>query len=152
MISINFKMKVIEFLPRIFFEVLFIIILSFFLLYMFNKFKDFDLIIPYIGVYFVASLKIIPSISKIIMMTNGLRYSSQQINGLYEENLKINELKNLDDNPEIISEIKEINQIDFRNVSFGYNKMKIIKNANFELKKNQFYGLSGKSGSGKQHF
>jgi ABC-type multidrug transport system fused ATPase/permease subunit len=152
MMSINFKMKVIEFLPRIFFEVLFIIILSFFLLYMFNKFKDFDLIIPYIGVYFVASMKIIPSISKIIMMTNGLRYSSHQISGLYEENLKINELKNLDDNLEITSEIKEINQIDFRNISFGYNKMKIMKDANFKLKKSLFYGLSGKSGSGKTTF
>ena len=68
MMSINFKIKVIEFIPRILLEIIFILILSFFLIFMFNKFRDFDLILPYIGIYFAAALKILPSISKLIMM------------------------------------------------------------------------------------
>ena len=95
MMSINFKVKIIEFIPRILLEIIFILIFSFFLVFMFSKFRDFDLILPFIGIYFAAALKILPSISKLIMMANGLRYSSKQIDFLLEENekIKLNELK-----------------------------------------------------------
>mgnify|MGYP000023511817 CR=1 FL=1 len=149
MMSLNFKIKVIEFIPRILLEIVFILIFSFFLVFMFNKFRDFDLILPYIGVYFAAALKILPSISKLIMMANGLRYSSKQIDFLFEENekIKLNELKQKQ--KLIAKSIDDFNEIRLENLSLNYDKNSILKNINLIFKKNKFYGIKGKSGSGK---
>lgn len=149
MMSINFKIKVIEFIPRILLEIIFILILSFFLIFMFNKFRDFDLILPYIGIYFAAALKILPSISKLIMMANGLRYSSKQINFLLEENekIKLNELKQKQKVVE--KKINDFNQIKLENLSLNYDEISVLKDINLRFYKNKFYGIIGKSGSGK---
>ena len=116
---------------------------------MFSKFRDFDLILPFIGIYFAAALKILPSISKLIMMANGLRYSSKQIDFLLEENekIKLNELKQKQKNA--AKSIDDFSEIRLENLSLDYDKKSILRDINLGFNKNKFYGIIGKSGSGK---
>lgn len=57
-------------------------------------------------------------------------------------NNKINYLGN-------INKVKEVNKIIFEDVTFKYNKKKILKNVSFEIEKNHITTIVGKSGVGK---
>ena len=119
---------------------------------MFSKFRDFDLILPFIGIYFAAALKILPSISKLIMMANGLRYSSKQIDFLLEENekIKLNELKQKQKNA--AKSIDDFSEIRLENLSLDYDKKSILRDINLGFNKNKFYGIIGKKRKWKNIF
>ncbi len=59
----------------------------------------------------------------------------------------------LDKSPEIVSgkiKIKNFqNEIEFRNVSFGYDSTMVVRNINFKIQKGKKIGIVGASGSGK---
>ena len=150
MLKINFKIKLIEFLPRIFLEIIFILCLSIFIVILIKQFGSFEKVVPYLGVYFVAFLKMLPGFTKIITISSGIRYSTSQLNVLieeqnkiYERNKEFSQLKSED------LKIKKLESIILKNLNFSYGKTKILDDINYEFKINNFYGISGKSGSGK---
>ena len=65
--------------------------------------------------------------------------------------LDTTEIEEFDDNSKI--EINKINKIDFKDVTFSYDKkVNVLKNINVSIKKGDFIALVGESGSGKTTF
>lgn len=75
---------------------------------------------------------------------------AQNINNIYAYKAsleRINELKNLKNEEDIIS-IKAFKSIEFKNMSFGYDKL-IYKDFNYIINKNDIISIKGPSGVGK---
>lgn len=93
-----------------------------------------------IGVFLTAAYKIIPGVVKILNSTG-------QINS-YQ--FILNDLQLKPESKESNSSPSEtINAIAFKDVSFNYKQISILKNFNLYLHSGDFIGLSGKSGCGK---
>ena len=119
-----------------------LMIVTFLILFFFNfqeiNFKDH---IGILGIYLVAIYRLLPSAIKLSNLKAQLNSHAFSIKLVYES------LKNNNENKKSIKNIKIIN---FKNVSFSYDKKNIaLKNLNLTLKKNQIVCIYGKSGCGK---
>ncbi len=149
--KVELKEHVINSFPRVYLEMIFIItILSItsFLLYE-EKFNDTYRIMPFIGLFAVYSIRLIPSINKIIYAYQSLKFKSVAIEVILneidesEKNTHNLSLKKLDN-------FKLEDKLVLQNIDFEYQKNKpIFSNLNFEIRKNSFIGIMGESGSGK---
>ena len=137
-------------LPRIYFELVALIsIISFiFLLIYLNT--DSNTIIFILAILAAASFKLLPSINKIITSYQGISYYSSSFYKIYEEIKGLNFIEAELAKHEILHFKNEINM---KNLSYGYNKNNLIlNNVDFKIKKGSFIGISGKSGIGKSTF
>jgi len=66
-----------------------------------------------------------------------------------ELEIKIEENSEKNSKEKINIKIDELNSIELRNLSFSYGKKIILDNVNIELKKGEFIGLIGRTGTGK---
>ena len=111
-----------------------------------NEYSQEQIILT-IGV-FAASVRMIPSINKIIVALQNIRYSEKSLNEIYfilsKEEEKIIEDQEVD-------QIRFSDEIELKNISFQYpeDKKSIIKNLSFKIKQGTFVGIFGQSGSGK---
>ena len=99
-----------------------------------------------LGVFLLSSLKIIPSINKILISIQTIKYSETAIKSLSKD---IDKIKSIALNEKVQFNFKK--NILFKNVQFSYksNKQPILKNINLEIKKKDFVAFVGKTGSGK---
>lgn len=139
----SFKISIIDILPRIFLELIFVVGFLILTMYFYYLFKTTEYIIPLLGVYFFTSLRIFPAFSKIVVLTNSLRYANAPVNIL--KNTSFYKNKNYKEK----FSINNIKKIEFKKISFKYKNNFILKNCSFIFKRNLFYILSGKSGIGK---
>ena len=119
-------------------------ILGFFILIAINKWSGgvagVDLL--NVGVFMVASYKIIPGVVKILNCTGQMK--------TYQ--FVLNELQPVEDNVETSTAtepVPHIKQIRFDGVGFKFGQQQILKDLSFEMAGGEFVGLFGKSGSGK---
>ncbi len=99
--------------------------------------------------FVLAAFKILPSISKIILSFQNLKFSEPSVEILKKEIKKTNTKKinkNSKENP-----VKFENYISLNNVSFKYDYQAeyLFKNVNLKIFKNDIIGIFGESGSGK---
>ena len=139
-------------LPRLLFEfiiVLFLISLMFFLKY--NNEPNSE-IFEIIGVFSLASMRFIPSASRIIGSLQLFRFALPTIDLILKQNLltkySIDKILKDDTNTNYY---KFLSSISLKNLSFKFqNKDEFIfKNLNLQIKKNEIIGIYGASGSGK---
>ena len=107
-------------------------------------------IIATIGIFLVASLRIIPSINRILNALQSIRFSEPAINNIskdLEDNLSLRNEKNNLENKNLEFKSKII----FKNIKFSYpnTEQAVLDNLNFTIKKNQFVGIIGETGAGK---
>ena len=119
-----------------------LMIVTFLILFFFNfkeiNFKDH---IGILGIYLVAIYRLLPSVIKLSNLKAQLNSHAFSIKLVYES------LKNINENKKSIKNIKIIN---FKDVSFSYDKKNIaLRNLNLTFKKNQIVCIYGKSGCGK---
>ena len=119
-----------------------LMIVTFLILFFFNfqeiNFKDH---IGILGIYLVAIYRLLPSVIKLSNLKAQLNSHAFSIKLVYDS------LKNNNENKKSIKNIKKIN---FKNVTFSYDKKNIaLKNLNLIFKKNQIVCIYGKSGCGK---
>lgn len=154
----NLRYNLFDNFPRILLELLFISILLSTIFFMVYSNSDFSQIITLLGLYSVASFRIMPSLNRIIQSLQNLRFMMPVVDMLYldlikgksdilEDNMVIYQNKKEDDN----SLISFNEKICFKNVNFNYQKsgINIINNLNLEINKNEIVGIIGESGSGK---
>ena len=144
----NYQQAIID-SPRILFEFILISILLIGLVYHIKFDNNILDLLPLASVYLVASLKLIPSVMRILNILQtikGLQPSIQMLN------------KEFEGTDNLTQKSKEVNlkkfsfneKIEFNDVSFTYdNKRKIFTNFSKIIYKNQILGISGSSGSGK---
>lgn len=108
-----------------------------------------------LGLFAVASARILPSVSKFLTNYQTLRFRVSSVYLISAEIEKLNELQTSKDldfeiNDNIFFKDKQF-IINLRNVSFKYPRSlnNILRNINLDLVTNKIYGIVGKTGSGK---
>lgn len=147
---LNAKMGTLSQIPRFYLELVSIFGLLSFICILIYQGKDPKTLITVLGVFVAAIFKMIPSVNKIITVSQLLKFHYPSVEIIH------NELKDFKDTREsTISprNFKFQKNIQFSNIDFGFNiKNKILKGVNINIKKGQTIGIIGESGSGKSTF
>jgi ABC-type bacteriocin/lantibiotic exporter with double-glycine peptidase domain len=144
----NLRFNLLYFFPRVYLEVigaLGVVVLIIFNLKQGNK-DLFLSVIPLLGLYFVAFIRLLPSVNRILNSIETHRYSLPALKIVYND-LKPEKSKNI-----IFTKTKVFfnKNIKFKNVYFSFSKDKnIFNNVNFEIKSGDKIGIVGESGIGK---
>lgn len=140
-----FRVNLFELFPKIILElaIIFVILTTIFILVDENfSLKE---IIPTLGLFFIASIRLVPMFGKIIVNSNSLNYAKSSVSVLTEIfNFKFK--ANLKE-----KKVDNFKYIYFKNVLFSYEKSDSLK-INLKLNAKKFYGIIGESGSGKTTF
>ena len=146
--SNRLKQKLISLLPR---HLLEIIIIGFICIYIliFQSFnKELSYLVPILGDFIIAAIRLIPIFNQILSSINILKFSK---NSIYNINkfLKYNESESSNS-----LQYDEFKEIVFNNVYFNYynNENKTLTDINLKIEANKFIGIEGESGSGKTTF
>ena len=119
------------------------------LVIIFINFKDDPLnkLIPTLGIFAAATFRILPSINKILVNSQTIRFSRSAIDLIHEEFVKIKNEKKLEDPIENI----KFKNLNLNNISFHYssNGKKIFDKINLNIAHGKTYGFIGSSGEGK---
>ena len=140
------KLTYLNILPRILVEITVVSFLIFFLLSNLVQNTSSEKIISLLAIFAAASFRIMPSINRIMISFQSLRFGITVINPIFK-NYNIKKIlpfkeKNLD----------KINfsKLSIQNIKFEYEKNKKLFNEfNFTINKNEKIAIVGKSGSGK---
>lgn len=133
------------------FVVIFLVILSLIIL---QQGKSFSELLIIVGVFAAAGFRIMPSLNRLVLSMQSLKYTSPIIDLIYNDivNLKTNNIERLQLDKNYVEE--EFKEIKFENVSFKYqdDSKYIFKDINLKLLKTDFVGIYGESGVGKSTF
>ena len=144
------KQYVLQQIPRYWLELLVMVVLSLLVLTTILQSKPFEEIIPIIGLFSIASFRMMPSSNRILNSLQRIRHGipvisliSREIN-LLREGLETKELDN-------DSNFNFSNYIQLEKVSFSYPSSEIqsITDINIKITKGDFVGIIGSSGAGK---
>jgi ATP-binding cassette, subfamily B, bacterial PglK len=142
-------------LPKYMLEFIFILTLSVLLLFMKFKGDSNNQIIIVMGLFALASIRIMPSLNRILSSYQIFKFGQQPIEEVYNElgNFSPNIIAQKNNNKNDVIESKE-NLILFKDVFFKYEKSNenILNNVNLKIAKKEFLGVIGKTGSGKSTF
>lgn len=115
-----------------------------------NKNLDFRTLLPSLGVFLLAGLRLLPSLSVITGSLSRIGYVQYSVEKICED-LKKHEMQSTDNLKKIKITNKEFQSIKLENVSFNYKNINknLFQNINFSINKNDCIGIVGQSGSGK---
>ena len=151
--SHGYKMSFINRLPKIWFEMGALFIVSFIVIFYVTKNDSNSEILATSGIFLLSALKIIPSINKILISVQTIRYSSAAVNSMsFDLNNKKTSIEIKQNSSG--DQIKFNKEILFKDISLKYknNQEEILKNFNFKIDKKDFIAIVGKTGSGKTSF
>ena len=135
-------------LPRLWLELLAIIALATLVIVMISQGQNIGQIIPVLGLFTASAFRLMPSVNKMITSLQSLRYALPVINILYDEF----GLPAPDPNTQngLIKKAFQ-NEIRLININYTYpnTPAPTLYNFSFEIKKGEFVGFIGTSGSGK---
>jgi len=142
--------------PRPVLELLGVVTFVFLILFLQNNGKNLSEILVIVGVFFFASVRILPTVSKIVNSIQSLKYNSSVVDIVYDVYSKYKENEHLikKHKDSVQNDSIDLKEISIEGVSFSYpeNKKKIFEKINYKIKVNEKIGLIGKTGSGKTTF
>ena len=147
-LDIEKKQSLILFAPRLFTEMVFVTLFIFFIIYLLKINNDFVSIMPQLSIYFVAAIRMIPSVNRLSLNVQTVKYGKSSVDLLYDEFKKIKHTETTEDKNEKFLNFS--NDIELKEINFSYNgKKEILKNIDLKIKKGQMIGIIGKTGVGK---
>ena len=134
--------------PRYMFEVSIVIFVVFFIYISLNYLNIGNNLIPIIGVFAMACVRLMPSMTSILNDFTQLNFSKFAIDTCFNDIKNINKVE-LDQKKLI--KFSPFKKITFKDVSFKYpnSNTEIFKKLNFEINQNDCIAIVGPSGSGK---
>jgi ABC-type multidrug transport system fused ATPase/permease subunit len=147
----TYKNAVISGTPRLFVEFISVASIASIVFFLTSLGKTFNEILPILGLFLAAAYKMIPTLNKILLMFNRLKFSGDAVNKIID---LLDSFKNYENHN--FQKFNSQRKIDFKNLSiknlhFTYEKRNkiILENVNINIKKNSFIGIKGESGTGK---
>tara|TARA_B100001059_G_C17834705_1_gene587183 strand:- start:1485 stop:3203 length:1719 start_codon:yes stop_codon:yes gene_type:complete len=142
------KSTIISNSPKYLLEYLIVIIFLLFIYFINDYEKNLESILPTLGIFGLASLRIIPSVNSIIKSLTEFRFG-KYATSIIARDLKIETEKKLSFN----NTIKKLNfsKLNFKDVNFKYREKddQLLSNLNFQINKGDYVGIIGSSGAGK---
>jgi len=153
MTRFNHIIQFISGLPKFSFEMLLVIAFLVIIIVMTNMGKDILDIIQYLGVFAVASFRIIPGVSKILTSFQMIKYTEPSVRILLQEfdsKKNFHVQKNYQTKNRSIP-LKFKKEIKLKNLSFSYpiRKEFSLSKISMSVKKGDIVGIIGETGSGK---
>ena len=140
-------------LPRFSFEMLMVCTFSALILVMIGTKKEMTDIIQYLGTFAVASFRIVPGVSRVISSFQHIKYIEPSVKILLQEfDSKDNSYMKKNYLPKNLSTpLKFQKEINLTNLSFSYpiRKEFSLSKISMTVKKGDFIGIIGETGSGK---
>ena len=136
-------------MPKSLYEICFIFLICALILFInFSKIPLIDML-PTLSIFVAAGIKLIPSGNKILN-----QYQLARLNKLSVEILNNEFKKKISNDKTSLNRKKYIenfvlNNLEVKNVSFGFKDKIILENVNLKFEKGKIYGITGPSGSGK---
>ena len=145
------KSELIMFYPRYLYELIIVIFIIVFVSIHISYGGNSTELIPIVGTFAVASLRIIPSMSIISTGFINIQYSQFAIDIINRDANLISEEKNLLKLKSINQLDRKIDSIELKDIKFKYPNSNnfIFENLNLIIKKNECVGIVGENGSGK---
>ena len=114
-----------------------------------KKGADIKSLLPTLGVFVVATLRLLPSASKIIQSAGKIRYGVPSVDLLKKE-IEQSDYKTSKKNIKNLKDF-EFNELKFENISFNYlnSNKKILDRISLRINKGDKIGIVGASGTGK---
>jgi ABC-type multidrug transport system fused ATPase/permease subunit len=142
------KQKFLADLPRLCFELLAICSLAFLVIIMLMQKKTIDALLPILGLFAVASFRILPAVVRLLSSMQVLRYNLPVVHTLHKECGVLFTRSPLKQNQKKSILIKEIL---LENISFQYAEVeqKALKGINLVIHHGDSVGFIGASGAGK---
>jgi len=142
--NLSIKSNFIRILPRPLLEIIAIIAIGLFLIYVSSNNLEFVDFIPLLTIYLVSFVRILPSVNKILHNYQSIALNNPSILVLDEE-VNVKHVSDLETQKTVYA-----NKIEIKEMSFKYPDNKsIFEKFNFTFEKNKIYGVFGKNGSGK---
>jgi len=144
------KIAVIQIAPRYLIEILIVGTMTTIILLSKSNLESNEVLVAKIGVFGLAGLRLLPSISNLVSITSKIVSQKNTI-------VRIDDLlKNSRSDVQNVRSEKPLKweNLEFSDVEFSYSGQEkpILKQFSFSLKKNTFLGVVGSSGSGKSTF
>ena len=150
----NYYFFIIEKLPKIILEFLAISILVFISFSFINKVNNnITEILPVLSLILVSIFRFLPAFNAVTVSRYYMRLTKPSVEIIVDEINKssiITESQNLSDNKKNY-DLDKNRYLEVKDLSFSYDNKssRPLKNINFEIKKGEFIGITGKTGSGK---
>ena len=139
--------------PKIYFETLAIVLIILIIYYAKTLGIDNQIIIQNLAIFFVAALKVLPSINKIIVHYHQFKFGDTAVSKIYNNlgiiKKKVNKFSFQENKVDLetnLFETLEIKDLKFR---FKNSSKLILENLNLRIDKGEFVMIKGVSGSGK---
>ena len=147
------KASVISFSPRYFIEFIIIFLIIAYFYFSFSSGEKVEDILPIVGVFGLASIRILPGVSSIVHNTTIINFISPIVGEIFSI-LKKNSFQNNKDQIHKNGKIINFNSIEFENLNFKYEKgkSKVLNDFNFKINKGELVALFGETGKGKSTF
>ena len=134
-------------LPRYILETVLIVFVVLIELSYYISGADMTEILPVLGVFAIASFRLIPSLNQISVALSQSAVSSSALNEIYHDLVDVGNNAGQVDEIHTIKGQRELIRLD--NVSYSINKKNILDEVNLAIHKGDFVGIVGDSGSGK---
>jgi len=151
----NWKQATLNVTPTLFFEVLTVVALTSVVMFLSVSQYDISSMFPIIGLFSLALIRLLPSITGIISSLQQIRFATPAISVIYNDFSNLNKLLGADyqcENPPV--NIANFNDISIKHLAFTYHRSKtnVLCDLSLEIKNGQSIGFTGPSGSGKTTF
>ena len=134
--------------PRLLTEIIFVSIFVIFIIYLIKLDVIIVNIIPQLTIYFVAAVRLIPTVNRLSLNMQTIRYGKSSVDLLFEEFNKFKNENEISTKNNITLELND--NIELKNISFSYDNQKsILKNIDLKIKKGSMIGIVGQTGEGK---
>lgn len=148
--NISAKQITLQQIPRLYLELLAVLGLLGLVIIMTIQNLSFQNLISTLGVFIVAAFRMIPSINRILISFQSIKFAEPVVNVLHIEFEKIRIVEQKMENATNLP-IDFNNQISISEISFNYpgSNQKVLDCVSFKIKKGSSIGFIGPSGSGK---
>lgn len=144
-INISIKTNILKLIPKSSFEICLVVLVTLLILFLNSNNIEIKEILPTLAVFIAASIRLIPSGTKIMHQYQTARMGKLSVEIISNELKKKIEEK---DNKKYFQNFK-LQTLKLNNLNFSYDEKKIIKNLDLKFETNKIYGIIGQSGSGK---
>jgi len=144
-------------IPRLMIEMVSVCSTLAFIAFMIYKGKEIETLVPTLGAFAMAAMKLMPSANRIISAINQVVFQEPSLNKLlmdiemFEEDEARYVEYNKNNSNEIENKLSFNDKIELHNVTYGYQNSDklILDNANMEIPIGKSIGIVGASGAGK---